>query len=369
MILPAFAAGSFRVGFVARATKTSAAFMPPVSQLVVVLFELALALSGAGCIGWLAFSKRGRAARARPAALSAWDVAVSDFLFLGWFMLSFGFVGQMLLRLFAGPLSDTASDNHTLQLLLYGTMFHLGAVLTWPVARALARRRQAAASQPPAPATSETVLQAVRGGSLTFLVAMPLALGTGFLWERFLQVVGLPTERQELVDLFAQTRSPALLAFLITLAVVLAPAAEELVFRAGIFRFLRSRPPVAVVFAALVLAAVLSLAITGLHGTPMTVALHLGAAAGVALGAILLARGRRGREALLQPTPRWVAFTVSAGLFAALHGNWVSSLPLFVLGLVFAAAYERTGRIAVPMLAHALFNLNTLLLVLSGVGG
>jgi hypothetical protein len=64
-----------------------------------------------------------------------------------------------------------------------------------------------------------------------------------------------------------------------------------------------------------------------------------------------------------------VAFTVSAGLFAALHGNWVSSLPLFVLGLVFAAAYERTGRIAVPMLAHALFNLNTLLLVLCGVGG
>jgi membrane protease YdiL (CAAX protease family) len=41
---------------------------------------------------------------------------------------------------------------------------------------------------------------------------------------------------------------------------------------------------------------------------------------------------------------------------------------LFVLGLLFAAAYERTGRVAVPMLAHAFFNLNTLLLVLSGVG-
>ncbi|MFA5056810.1 MAG: CPBP family intramembrane glutamic endopeptidase, partial [Opitutaceae bacterium] len=51
-----------------------------------------------------------------------------------------------------------------------------------------------------------------------------------------------------------------------------------------------------------------------------------------------------------------------------LHANWVSFLPLCVLGVIFAMAYERTGRIAVPMLAHALFNLNTLLLVLSGIG-
>jgi hypothetical protein len=107
----------------------------------------------------------------------------------------------------------------------------------------------------------------------------------------------------------AQAKSPALVAFVIALALVLAPVAEELVFRVGIFRFLRAR------------------------------------------------------------APGWVAYVVSAGLFAALHGNWFGSLPLFILGLVFAASYERTGRIAVPMLAHALFNLNTLLLVLSGVGG
>jgi hypothetical protein len=287
--------------------------MPSVFQTAVTCFEYALALCGlvysVVCLCWLFFSVRGRVARVRPAALMAWDVTLSDFLLLGWFMLSFGFVGQLLLRIIAGPLSDTRSDSQTLQLLLYGTMFHFGAVLTWPVARALARRRRAVASQPSAPTTPGSVIQVVRGGSLTFLIVMPLALGAGFFWERFLQAVGLPTDRQELVDLFAQTKSPALFAFLITLALVLAPVAEELVFRAGIFRFLRSR------------------------------------------------------------TPRWVAFVVSAGLFASLHGNWVSSLPLFILGLVFAAGYERTGRIAVPMLAHALFNLNTLLLVLSGVGG
>jgi hypothetical protein len=282
--------------------------MPSVPQLVVILFEFALALSGLGCLGWLFLSDSGRALRTRAPALKFWDVNVSDFLLLGWFILLFGLVELLLLRLIAGPVPDAQSDVRTLKMLLYGSVLHFGAILTWPLARALARRR-AAASQPHAPAPIGSVLQVIRGGFLTFLVVMPLALGAGFLWERFLQAVGLPTERQELVDLFSRTKSPALLAFLVTLALVLAPVAEELVFRAGIFRFLRSR------------------------------------------------------------TPRWVAFVGSAGLFAALHGNWFSSLPLFILGLVFAAGYERTGRIAVPMLAHALFNLNTLLLVLSGVGG
>jgi membrane protease YdiL (CAAX protease family) len=137
---------------------------------------------------------------------------------------------------------------------------------------------------------------------------MPLAGGAAIVWERLLQTMGLPTERQELVDMFLQSRSPALLGFLIALALVVAPIAEELVFRVGIFRFLRTR------------------------------------------------------------TPRWVALGVSAGLFALLHGNWMGALPLFLLGLVFAISYERTGRMAVPMLAHALFNLNSLLLVLSGAG-
>jgi uncharacterized protein len=38
-----------------------------------------------------------------------------------------------------------------------------------------------------------------------------------------------------------------------------------------------------------------------------------------------------------------------------------------VLGVAFALAYERTGRILVPIIGHALFNLNTILLLLAGV--
>jgi membrane protease YdiL (CAAX protease family) len=50
-----------------------------------------------------------------------------------------------------------------------------------------------------------------------------------------------------------------------------------------------------------------------------------------------------------------------------MHGNLVAFGPLFALGLVFAIAYERTGRIAVPIIAHGLFNLNTVVLLLAGI--
>jgi len=283
--------------------------MLSVLQLAVVAIEYALAIAGLGYLCWLFLSGRGRALRDRPAALPRWNIAVSDFAVLGWFVLFFGFVGLALVRMVAGPIPAAQSDGRTLKLLLYGSFPHFGAIVTWLLIRAFGHRYRPALFGPHEPSTPTSVLPAVRGGALTFLVAMPLALGVGFVWERFLQAVGLPTEPQELVGLLAQAKSPALVAFVIALALVLAPVAEELVFRVGIFRFLRAR------------------------------------------------------------APGWVAYVVSAGLFAALHGNWFGSLPLFILGLVFAASYERTGRIAVPMLAHALFNLNTLLLVLSGVGG
>ena len=54
-------------------------------------------------------------------------------------------------------------------------------------------------------------------------------------------------------------------------------------------------------------------------------------------------------------------------LFGAAHANWASFVPLAVLGVVLALAYEATGDIRVPIVAHGLFNLNTILIVLSGL--
>jgi len=282
--------------------------MPSFLQNLVVAFECVLNVAGLVYVGRLCFSAAGRAARNQPVALPAWEVSLPDFLFLGWLVFSLGILGQLLLRFTVSPLLQHQPEGGTLELLLSGSMFHFGAAATWLGARALARRYRPASIRPCAPVTLAGMQQTARSSLLTFLAVLPLATGTGLIWERLLQTLGLPTERQELIDLILRSRSPTLLGFVIVLALVVAPVCEELVFRVGIFGFLRTR------------------------------------------------------------TPRWVAFGVSAGLFALLHANWMSALPLFILGLVFAISYERTGRMAVPMLAHALFNLNSLLLVLSGVG-
>jgi hypothetical protein len=87
---------------------------------------------------------------------------------------------------------------------------------------------------------------------------------------------------------------------------ILAPIGEELVFRAGLFRFLANR---------------------------------------------------------MRPA---LAAAISAALFAAVHWNIQASLPLFVLGLTLAHVYHRSGRIIAAIVLHAAFNLNTLLSIVSG---
>jgi membrane protease YdiL (CAAX protease family) len=46
----------------------------------------------------------------------------------------------------------------------------------------------------------------------------------------------------------------------------------------------------------------------------------------------------------------------------------ITLAPLTAFGLVFSLAYERTGCIAVVMIAHGLFNLHTVICILLGLG-
>ena len=62
------------------------------------------------------------------------------------------------------------------------------------------------------------------------------------------------------------------------------------------------------------------------------------------------------------------AAAISAGLFAAMHVN-VASLPaLFVLALCFTLAYEATGSLLVNIFMHGIFNLWNLLVMLKIAG-
>lgn len=144
-------------------------------------------------------------------------------------------------------------------------------------------------------------------GLVTFLIVLPLLGGTALIWQSLLQLVGIGVEKQSLVDVFAGNKSPGFATLLIFFAVVVAPVTEELVFRRGMFRFARQ---------------------------------HL---------------------------PRWAGLLIPALIFAGLHANLASFAPLVVLGVVFSLAYERTGNIAVTMIAHGIFNLNSVFMIYAGV--
>lgn len=113
-------------------------------------------------------------------------------------------------------------------------------------------------------------------------------------------------ENQALVQELSDPGKRLAFALSVPAIAIFTPILEELIFRVGLYRFLKSRVPA--VFAAI----------------------------------------------------------LSSVIFALLHDAPVSYLPLAVLGCLLCFAYEKTGRVAAPILVHALFNANTLLLIALG---
>jgi uncharacterized protein len=137
---------------------------------------------------------------------------------------------------------------------------------------------------------------AVTAGVLLF-AAYPLLVVADLLTQ---QVLGGPSSRQSIVEMFAGLTNMQQRVIIIVLAVVIAPLVEEFVFRFFIYGVLKR---------------------------------YFG---------------------------RFVGLLLNATLFAIVHAHVPSALPLFVLGACFTLAYEWSGSIVVPMTMHALFNAITL---------
>jgi len=143
-----------------------------------------------------------------------------------------------------------------------------------------------------------------------YLAMIPVIVLLSALWITLLQglaALGLPIELrpQDPVMMFAEVEETLPLVLLVALAAIVAPVAEELVFRAGIYRFLRGR--------------------------------------------------------VSMP----VANLISAAVFASFHSNLQSFAGLLAIGIGLAAAYEITGNIRVPILIHALHNSLQVIILLS----
>ena len=266
-------------------------------------FEIAVLLCGIWMIWRHVLSRRGRG-ESQP-RLGGWNLPAADFACL----LAFAFLGPAIVGAVIGyvlPLSRLGPDA---ALVASSAAMHGGILLGVAGFYLVFGQRV----RGPAPAASAP--SAFTSGVATFLVAMPLVLGASYAWEFVLNKMGLPEEQQELVDILENTHSLALKLLLLSVATLVVPVTEEVVFRAGLFRYFRSR------------------------------------------------------------APRLAVILLTSALFAALHLSWDKHLvglpsvaPLFVLAVVFCMAYERTGNIGTTIVAHSLFNLNMFILIVAGIG-
>ncbi len=280
--------------------------LPELTPRVVTVLALEGVLYLAGLVVLITGWRRSRASTSAAVRgeIGTLTLPLSDLLLAAFAVV----VGALLLQSAVGGLARALPHALTSDawLVAQGCGFQLGLLSGALLGHRLTsvNRREA-----PAPSASAAVStrSAIGRGALLFLASLPLVFVAAMAWQAGLHAAGFPTDQQEMVDLVRNADSPALVLLIALLAVVLAPVAEELVFRAGLFRYLRTR------------------------------------------------------------VPRSVALTAPSLLFAALHGNAVAFAPLAVLGVLLSLAYERSGRLLVPIVAHALFNLHTLALVLSGV--
>ena len=141
-----------------------------------------------------------------------------------------------------------------------------------------------------------------------FIMYVPLIWVATLVWSGVLfqlKEKGLidEVEPQQLVTLFQEGGDVSALIILVLMAVIVAPIVEEIIFRGCIYRFFKSK---------------------------MT----------------LLA-----------------AQIASGGIFALMHENLLSFVPLVVVGIVLAKIYEKTGNLSVAIWFHAFFNSFSLIML------
>lgn len=268
-------------------------------NITISLIELALLLGGLVLL-WRWVARPAARAQYLAPALAPWSVSLAEFLLFAFVVFAAGTLGNVVTGFVIAGFHLSADTR----MVFSSAGFQLG-LLTGAALLPLKLGH--------APIAAPFTRGSFSSGFVVFLIALPVITAVNVAWLWLLQSVGAPAEQQDLLRLFTDTDSTALLALLVGLAVLVAPIAEELLFRATMFRYLRTR------------------------------------------------------------VPRWVALLLPGIVFAALHVNWVtfdgigSFAPLVTLAVIFSLAYERTGSIGTCIVAHAFFNLHTILILFSGI--
>lgn len=277
----------------------------PSAATLIQTAQWILVLLGLGLTGAWFFAPRCQRLRQQSALVPLWSANIPDTLLLGMTVSWAILLGLWFASTIATRNGLTASDGWTS--VIFATGLH-GAVVS-SVGFLGFYLRSVGRPLPPAGRTpSAPLADRLLLGAAVLCMAMPLVLATSFTSSEVMERLGMEIKLQDLAGFFTASSPPLMLLALTFVATVLAPLSEELLFRAGLFRILASF------------------------------------------------------------LPRWAAILVSAMAFASLHQSTVHFLPLTVLGVIFALAYEKTGSLLVPVVAHGLFNLNSILNLLAGLG-
>ena len=153
---------------------------------------------------------------------------------------------------------------------------------------------------------AQSPISAVLYSFFTFIKFLPVIWGATIVAQGILVTLGVEIDQQQPVKLLLQTLEDEPLKFLALTfgAVILAPVAEEILFRGFLYRFFQTK-----------------------------MRTHF-------------------------------ACFLNAGLFAAIHFNLASFVPLLILGILFTRCYQSTGSLAAPIAFHAMFNAFNIVLIL-----
>ena len=284
----------------------------PTNLLIVSVTEGTLLLCGIFFLWRCALSPAARAKASGPQPLPFWDIPGYTFGFTALRVICVALGAQILVSALIKRLHPDLLLTEGYGLFVSSMVFQcsilLGVFVGWLLLRPsrFVAELNASTSNESAPPPRLAWSQVPLAGFVTFTIILCVVTFVSLLWQWVLGQLGHPATSQDAAKLFEQADSVPYILLLLLLAVVVAPLMEELIFRGGIFRYLRGR------------------------------------------------------------LPRAVAFLLPSVLFAALHDNLVVvALPLLILGVIQCFAYERTGRIAVPIIAHGLFNLHTAVFILA----
>lgn len=189
---------------------------------------------------------------------------------------------------------------------------------------------------------------------LSALLGIP---ALGMTWTIWLAMVLLaPVSEHKLVQEWQQSASwPNWCALALT-AVVLAPLAEEVLFRGLILRTMAAEPFWADLT---MLLALVSAIVQGYGATTWGPVLFL-----VSVGPGYLAFEWLSRRILPRPGLARAVYASSL-IFAAVHAEaWPAPVPLFFFSLILGTAAARTQTLLAPWLMHAAFNATTVLALL-----